>query len=148
MITGIPIGCKEIGAYIYIWVSKKIKIAYVGQTHAKGGVVARANQHVKPGGTLRMKLEQIGYEWQEIDDLFVLTFPLPNENEFLSLESSYRLAVEYLVQVGLHQIQGRINPRLRIISTVTCTPQTKLQYIVNLAEEIIEQFVETYNILE
>lgn len=144
MIEGMPIGCKEIGAYIYIWISKEYRIAYVGQTHAKAGVVARAFQHVKPGGTLRSKVEKLGIDWDEVNDWYVLSFPLPSEPEFLSLESSFRLAVEYLVQVKLYQVQNQMNPRLRILSNVTCTPQTNLNYIIGLADKIVSDFLESY----
>ena len=147
MLPRIPIGCRTDTAYIYIWFSKKIQIAYVGQTHAKYGVVSRAFQHFQQEGTLRYKLYELGYVVEEVDDLYLLSFPLPREPEFLTLESSYRMAVEYLVQVGLYRMQGNLSPRLKIISSVNYTSPANLAYIIKLAEQILEQFVNTYHML-
>jgi len=145
MIESKIIHCKAIGAYIYIWISKQCQVAYVGQTHAKAGVVTRAAQHVRPNGTFRARLEDIGIDWDTINDWRILTYELPSKQEFLSLESSYRLAVEYLVQIRLYQIQAKINPKLRIVSKVTYTVHAKKQSIINIADEIIVQFIEKYN---
>ena len=145
MIINPPMYCKPIGAYIYIWVSKQWRIDYIGQTHANAGVIARAAQHARPNGTLRLKLEEMGIEWKDVTDGTFFSYELPAESEFLSLETSYRLAVEYLVQVGLYRVQDKLNPSLRIVSKVTATPYVKMQYLIKLAEKIICHFIEEYN---
>jgi hypothetical protein len=94
-------------AYIYIWYSKKWRVVYVGQTNDIRGTLGRAISHVQENGTLRMRFEDtVGEALELADDLIMISFPLPSEREFISLETSYREAVEFLVQTELQKIRG------------------------------------------
>ena len=86
-------------AYIYIWFSKKDKIVYVGMTNNRVGTLGRAAQHLDLKGTLRQRFEEVrGYSINQSEDLILFTFSLPIKKEFITVEKSYREAVEYLVQ--------------------------------------------------
>lgn len=144
---GFAIGYKEKCAYVYIWFSKEYKILYVGQTNNKNSVLGRAVEHVYKDGTLRMRCLEQGIDLDEINDFILLSYELPREKRFTSIESSYRLAVEYRVQSKMHNIRGNVNPSFRIISKVTYTDYASNSQIVKIAQEIIEDFIKIYNII-
>ena len=131
-------------AYIYIFVSPSNKIAYIGQTNSSMGVVGRAHQHFLSEGTFRGKIEEIGLTLDMLDDLMLLCYPLPDERRFISNESAYRLAVEYLVQVKLHKIRHQFKPWFYIVSNVTYTSYADYVEIDNIAEEIVQDFFQLY----
>ncbi len=96
-------------AYIYLWISKKYKVIYVGQTNGKRGSFGRAFSHIQDGGTLRLQFEEkVGIKLEEADDLVLVSYPLPQQQEYMSIESSYREAIEYLVQIKLRDIRGKL----------------------------------------
>lgn len=132
-------------SYIYLWISKKCGIVYVGQTNGKDGTLGRAINHVQYDGTLRRRFREImGLELEYADDLYLLSFPLPKGKEFISIESSYRLAVEYKVQTKLLESRGQVNPCFRVISQVTYTDVASNKQIISLADNIVDQFIEIY----
>lgn len=136
----------SVEAYIYIWFSKQFALVYVGETNNINGVVGRACQHVKSGtGTLYNRLYDKGYDINDIDDLMLLSYPLPREKRFLSEETSYRISVEYLVQRKLIEERLNCNKPYVIVSNVTPGPHTGLVKIQKIAEQIVADFVETYN---
>ena len=132
-------------AYIYIWYSKQGRCIYVGQTNEKHGVLGRARSHIGSTGTLRLRVhEKKGASIEEYDDWNLLSYRLPAQKNYTSIESSHRLAVEYLIQVKLLEIRGDLNPPLQIISNVTYSDYCSQPRIIRLAEEIIEEFKSSY----
>jgi len=142
--NGIALGVNPNRAYIYIIVSPSNKIAYIGQTNSAMGVVGRTYQHFLPEGTFRRKTEDLGISLSMLNDLVLLCYPLPDERRFISHESAYRLAVEYLVQYNLHIIRAKFSPCFTIISKVKYSPYADYVEINNLALSIVENFYQLY----
>lgn len=142
---GLSIGYKHSCAYVYIWFSKSNRILYVGQTNDKNGVIGRAVSHVTNNGTLRDRCLEYGISMDEIDDFILLSYELPNERKYISTESSYRLAVEYTVQINMHRIRGNSNPPFRVISRVTYTEPASNTEIIKIASEIVSDFKRIYD---
>jgi hypothetical protein len=133
-------------AYIYIWFSTEYKSVYVGQTNSESGVLGRAHGHVGRSGTLRHRFfDAYGEPLEHSTDWILLSFRLPAKKKFTSVESSYRLAVEYRVQSQLNEVRGDISPPFRIISNVTYTDHCSAPEVVSLSEEIIEAFKSNYS---
>ncbi len=133
-------------AYIYIWLSKKHKIVYVGMTNSYTGTIGRASGHFNRKGTLRKRFSEArGYEVNNVDDILLLSFPLPKTREFISVEKSYREAVEYLVQKELILLRGKLNPTFDVISWVRLSPRTGNSRIKRLAAEIVNSFETNYS---
>ena len=132
-------------AYIYIWISKKHKVVYVGMTNGFTGTIGRASGHFNRKGQIRKRFAQYrGYEINDVDDMILLSFPLPKKQEFISVERSYREAVEYLVQKELTQIRGIMEPSFDIISWVRDSPRVGNSEVRRLAKEIVDAFKLNY----
>ncbi len=132
-------------AYIYIWVSKSEKMVYVGQTNESYGTFGRGYSHLQSKGTLRNRcLERIGLFLEQIDDLHLYSYPLPNEAEFISVESSFRLAIEYLVQFKLYEKRKELNPTFQIISNIATNGRTNNSNVLRIAETIVKHFTDDY----
>ena len=132
-------------AYIYIWFSKANRKVYVGQTSNINGVIGRADQHVTIGkGTLYDRLREHGLDLYEVNDLLLLSYPLPQERGFLSEESAYRISVEYLVQVNLHHLRANIDKPYQLISRVQPGPYIDHKKMKNIAKKISDDFIEIY----
>lgn len=129
-------------AYVYALISKSERIVYVGQTAGAIGTLGRAVQHLERSGTFRRLVEEeIGTSVDSITDLVLLSFELPRQAEFVSVDSSYREAVEYLVQIELHKLRGTIHPSFKVISNVKSsdreTDETRA-YAKHIASRIID----------
>lgn len=135
----------QLEAYIYIWFSRDHRLVYVGETNNKSGVIGRANQHIKKGGTLYERCYERGFDLNEIEDFILLSFPLPREKRFLSEDTGYRISVEYLVQHNLIEKNNRAIRKYKIISNITTGPYTNIDKIKKIAEEISEKFINIYN---
>jgi hypothetical protein len=133
-------------AYIYLWYSRAFKIIYVGMTNNRVGTIGRASQHLNPnGGTLRKRFYQaFGQSIEEVDDLILLSFPLPRKREYFSEESSYREAVEYLVQRELLLRVDSFQPSYKVISWVRGSPRTTNSEVIGLASSIVEEFANSF----
>ena len=132
-------------AFVYVWVSKSCSCVYVGQTSGAGGTITRAGAHVSRYGTLRERFnDSFASDLEEHDDWVLLSFPLPKNGNYTSEASSFRLAVEYLVQVKLQSIRGKMSPRFRIISNVSYSDYCRLEEVKKLAEEIVSRFSDYY----
>lgn len=132
-------------AYLYIWVSKSHNIAYVGQTNANAGTLGRAAQHVGRSGTLRQCFEnETGLRLEQIQDLTCISYRLPTSKKFTSTESSYREAVEYLVQTGILDIRAALNPPIRPISNVRYSERSPVEEVIQCANKIILSFKSMY----
>jgi hypothetical protein len=132
-------------AYIYLWISKKWQVIYVGQTSDRWGSFGRAYGHIQEQGTFRCRFEEIGIATlEEANDLVLVSYPLPQRPEFTGIESSYREAVEYLVQIGLRDIRGAVSPGFNLVSRVRATDRVSNSQIQRYAEEIVLDFQAKY----
>jgi hypothetical protein len=132
-------------AFIYLWISKRWQVIYVGQTNDRRGSLGRAYGHVSRDGTLRMRFEEsIGMTLEVADDLVLISFPLPRKPEYTGEESSYREAIEYLVQIGLRDIRGKVKPTFSVISNVRAVERTSNPYLKSYADKIVAKFLEMY----
>lgn len=128
-------------AYIYIWFSRVHEIIYVGMTNQRVGTLGRAAQHLDIKGTLRVRFEEsLGYSIDKSIDLVLFTFPLPTQKEFITVEKSYREAVEYLVQKYLIELQGKLKYSYRVISWVRANERISNSQIISIANNIIREF--------
>lgn len=133
-------------AYVYIWLSKNKKCIYVGQTNGDGGVLGRAADHVKITGTLRKRYyESFAERLEDASDWVLFSFCLPTKKNYTSAESSFRRAVEYLVQVGLHEKRGDMSPPFKIISSIDYSDYCRVAEVKNISKEIIEAFINEYS---
>lgn len=136
-------------AYIYIWVSKAFAILYVGMTNNSAGPIGRASGHFSSKGTFRKRfIEEKGIGVEKVDDMILLSFPLPKEQLFISEESSYRESVEYLVQKELQLLRGKLNPSYDVVSWHERFPRrTANSEVQKIASEIVASFESVYNVL-
>lgn len=132
-------------SYIYLWASKLERVVYVGQTNERLGTLGRGFAHLQIDGTLRCRcLTRVGVDVKDLNDLTLLSYLLPQTPEFLGVETSYRLAVEYLVQTKLLERRGTVNPVFRIVSNVLPTARTRNSDVIALLEEIVADFLVYY----
>ena len=132
-------------SYIYIWVSKNYGTLYVGMTNDQVGTLGRAHAHLGNKGTLRKRFnEKHGLNIDITDDLKLLTFVLPNDRKFITVEKSYREAVEYLVQKELLTLCGFLSPPMDVVSWVRASPRTGNSQVIKLAQEIVQKFIANY----
>jgi hypothetical protein len=138
-ISDIFIGAQK--AYIYIWMSRSHRFFYVGQTNDKMGTFGRAISHLSASGTLRQRCEErVGVPIEYVNDLVLYTFDLPSTPEFIGCETSFRIAVEYLVQSKLYRIRQEIGMIFQLISNVSTTDRVSSTSAKDLSDEIIEHF--------
>lgn len=132
-------------AYVYIWFSKKYRVIYVGQTNSIRGTLGRARNHIGKFGTLRYRFEdEIGERLEAADDLVLASYALPQEPEYIGLETSYREAIEYLVQSDLLMARGTFIPSFKLISKVRYTDRASDAFIKRYAFEIVADFTARY----
>lgn len=136
-------------AYIYLWVSKKWQIVYVGQTNNALGTIGRAFGHLGENGTLRYRFEElVGVRLEEADDLFLISYALPRQPEYIGEESSYREAVEYQVLYKLTLLRGQMVPTFKLISENRYNGRAAYPSIEKYAESIVRDFQANYSLLE
>lgn len=132
-------------AYLYLWISKKWKVIYVGQTNERRGSFGRAYSHVQDKGTFRQRFEEeVGINLEEANDLVLVSYPLPQKAEYIGVESSYREAVEYLVQIKLREIRGNLEPRFNLISKVRYSDRASSLLVKQYAQQIVQHFEYNY----
>jgi hypothetical protein len=133
-------------AYIYIWFTRNYKAVYVGQTNSECGTLGRAYAHLKSHGTLRERFYDVeGISIEVVDDLYLTSFQLPKKKKYTSVESSFRLSVEYLVQVKLNEIRSVSKPNFRIISNVTYTEYCSDKEVIRISNNIVKNFLSVFN---
>jgi hypothetical protein len=132
-------------AYIYLWVSKKWQVVYVGQTNNAMGTIGRACGHLGEYGTLRCRFEElVGVRLEEADDLFLISYALPQQPEYVGEESSYREAVEYQVLYKLTLLRGQMTPTFRLISENRYNVRAAYPTVEQYAEAIVSDFQANY----
>lgn len=136
-------------AYIYIWVSKSTSVLYVGMTNNEAGPIGRANGHFIRNGSFRKRFDQYrGYGIENISDLILISFPLPKELKYISVESSYRESVEYLVQKELQVMRGSLSPSFDVVSWHDRFPKrTGNSEVISIANGIVDSFKSIYGSL-
>ena len=135
-------------AYVYLWISKKWRVVYVGQTNNAIGTIGRAYGHLGSGGTLRYLFEDVvGVRLEEADDLFLVSYALPQEAEYIGEESSYREAIEYLVLYKLTFIRGQLEPTFKLISGNRYSSRASIPRVERYAEAIVNDFQANYTAL-
>jgi len=133
-------------AYIYIWLSLRAQIIYIGMTNSITGTLGRAAQHVSANGTLRLNiLKNIGTHMENYDDYILFSFLLPTQKEFISVERSYREGVEFLVQKQLRIANGQLPKSYSIVSRVRYSPRVENYIVKKLADEISTEFLRRYS---
>ena len=131
-------------SYIYLLYSKKYNIIYVGQTCEQNGALGRLCGHLANNGTFRSKVYETGYNIDEISDLSLCVYRLPNVAYFSSAERTYREGVEFLVQKRLRDISGELSPYLKVVSWVKYNDSASLPEIKKVAKSVIEEFIGLY----
>ncbi len=136
-------------AYIYIWVSKIYAILYIGMTNNSSGPVGRANGHFNRKGTFRKRfVQEKGIGVENVVDMILLSFPLPQKKEYITEESSYRESVEYLVMKELLLHKAVLIPSYDIISWHDRFPRrTTNSEVRKIANKIARDFIASYNSL-
>lgn len=133
-------------AYIYIWLSKSHQVVYVGMTNSYSGTIGRAQGHFNSRGTFRKRFDEFkGYPIETVDDFLLLSFPLPREPMWTSVERSYREAVEYLVYKKLIAERGNLKPTYDVVAWVRDSPRISNSRVKKLADQISSSFINNYN---
>lgn len=132
-------------AYIYIWFSKIHQVIYVGMTNDRVGTLGRASSHMNQKGTLRANfLSNTGISIDNTTDFKLLTFLLPQKKEYISVERSYREAVERLVETELRRRRTTLTPTFEIISWTRNSPRTGNAEVQEIAGSIVQEFLGRY----
>jgi hypothetical protein len=132
-------------AYIYLLISKKWRIVYVGQTNNTLGTVGRIYGHLGIFGTFRLRFEELtGVGLEEADDLFLISYALPQMPEYTGEESSYREAVEYQVLYQLTFLRSELAPAFRLISVNRYNDRVPNSSVEKCAELIVNDFKAKY----
>lgn len=133
-------------SYIYIWLSKNYRIIYIGMTNNSSGPVGRAHGHFNSKGTFRKRfLQETGIGVENVQDMTLLSFPLPKKREYTGVESSYRESIEYLVMKKLQIVRGQLIPSYDIVSWHDRFPRrTGNSQVIKLADTIVTDFIASY----
>ncbi|OAR25083.1 hypothetical protein A8W25_28495 [Streptomyces sp. ERV7] len=75
-----------------------------------------------------------------MDDLVIFWPDMGDAEEFMTVETSHREAVEYLVQRQLRTILARGKPALTVISKVRSNRAVQLPIVRDSAEQVVESF--------
>jgi hypothetical protein len=136
-------------AYIYIWVSKSSSLIYIGMTNNSCGPIGRAHGHFNSTGTFRKRfLQEKGIGIESVQDMILLSFPLPKKRLYISEETSYRESVEYLVMKELQLSKGRLIPNYEIVSWHERFPRrTSNSEVKRIANDIVSEFTSNYSLL-
>jgi hypothetical protein len=133
-------------AYIYLWVTKRWRVVYVGQTNDSVGTIGRACGHLKALGTFRTRFEDlVGVDLEQADDLVLISYALPREPEYTGEESSYREAVEYQVLYRLTLLRGELTPAFKLISINRYSGRASIPSVDRCAEAIVNDFQAKYS---
>lgn len=133
-------------AYVYALCSQKNRVVYIGQTNDPGGVCTRLAAHVKNGGTFCVRLyEREGLKVEQLDDLQMFAFALPEKATYISRDETYREGVEYNVQSRLQRERGDWKPTFRLISNITAPDTADFPEVAALAESIYSALYMMYH---
>lgn len=142
-IVGSPQLCRA-RAYIYCGYSKKVGVAYIGMTVGRNGIFGRWGDHLGRAlekSSFRRRLHDFDDSaWSRMDDLIIFWADMGQADEFLTLETSHREGVEYLVQRQLRTVLARGKPPLTVISKVRSNRTVQLPLVQSSANEVVGRF--------
>ncbi|MEU0490780.1 hypothetical protein ABZ249_16250 [Nocardiopsis sp. NPDC006139] len=113
-------------------------------TMGRNGIFGRWGDHLGRAlekSSFRKRLHDFDDSaWDRMDDLVIFWSDMGEFDEFLTLETSHREGVEYLVQRKLRVILSRGNPPLTVISKVRSNRTVQLPLVQAASAEIIKNF--------
>jgi hypothetical protein len=137
-------------AYVYCGYSRKLGVAYVGMTVGRGGVLGRWVDHLSRdtnSSSFRRRLyEWDDSAWSKLDDLVIFWADIGDAPEFLTVETSHRESVEYLVQRELRSIVAGGTSPLHIISVVRSNNTVDLPVVRDAAKFVLDAFKQHYKL--
>lgn len=137
------LGCSFDGrdaAFLYVWFSVQERFFYVGQSNNRLGSFARAGQHVSSRGTLRARVEgEFGIALEDVSDLTLLSFRLPSLPDLTSVESSYREAIEFLVQKGINERRLELGRGFQVVSIIRYTDAAGFTLLKQISDYIVDE---------
>ena len=108
------------------------------------GILGRWSDHLSRDAnesSFRRRLEQRDEDvWARLSDLKILWSALESKPEFLSVETSYREGVEYLVQRRLRSEVFGANLPYRIVSQVRSNRTVSLALVQTSADHVLAYF--------
>ncbi|MEU3571045.1 hypothetical protein AB0E96_21880 [Kitasatospora sp. NPDC036755] len=124
-------------------------IAYIGMTVGGNGIFGRWGDHLGRAlekSSFRRRLHEFDDSaWGRLDDLVILWAEIGTASEFLTVETSHREGVEYLVQRQLRTLLAREKPSLTVISKVRSNRTVQLPMVQAAANEILGHFKKHFN---
>ena len=131
--------------YVYLIFAPELPVLYVGQTRAFSGALGRLTQHLTNGNhsTFRQRCQHIlGLEELDVGPIRFFACDLGRRREFHSDNSTYREAVEYVVQLELLKhvpdMTVHVGP---IVSRVAANGYTSLDWVQRAASRLVEQAI-------
>ncbi|MFI5685824.1 hypothetical protein [Streptomyces sp. NPDC051636] len=119
-------------------------VAYIGMTVGRNGIFGRWGDHLgralEKSSFQRRLREFDDSAWGRMDDLVIFWADMGDADEFLTLETSHREGVEYIVQRQLRILLGRAKPPLTVISKVRSNRTVQLPLVQAAANRVIENF--------
>ncbi|MCA1220003.1 hypothetical protein [Streptomyces sp. 8L] len=126
--------------------------AYVGMTVGRNGIFGRWGDHLGRAlekSSFQRRLHEFDDSaWDRMDDLVIFWADMGQADEFLTLETSHREGVEYLVQRELRFLLGRGKPPLRMISKVRSNRTVQLPLVRAAADQVIAHFRTHFDALQ
>jgi hypothetical protein len=113
-------------------------------TMGRNGIFGRWGDHLGRAlerSSFRRRLHEFDEgAWYRIDDLSIFWADMGERQEFVTVETLHREAVEYLVQRELREIVAMGDPPLRVISKVRSNRAVQLPMVRESANRIVTQF--------
>ncbi|NJQ04096.1 hypothetical protein [Streptomyces lonarensis] len=113
-------------------------------TMGRNGIFGRWGDHLGRAlerSSFRRRLYEFDEDaWDRMDDLAIFWAEMGEQQEFVTVETLHREAVEYLVQRELREIVALGDPPLRVISKVRSNRAVQLPMVRQGAGRIVAQF--------
>lgn len=133
---------------MYCGYSKKVGAAYIGMTVGRNGIFGRWGDHLGRAlekSSFQRRLHEFDDSaWGRMNDLVIFWAEMGEEEQFLTVETSHREAVEYLVQRQLRIALAQGKPPLTVISKVRSNRTVQLPLVQRAAERVIGHFKEHF----
>jgi hypothetical protein len=137
-------GLCQTAAYIYCGYSLNVGVGYVGMTLDRRGVLGRWAAHLSgeaDRSSFRRRLDEWDEDaWSRLDDLAIFWADLGPFEAFLTLETSHRESVEYLVQRDLRTLLVRKRIPIQIVSVVRSNSTADLPVVKEAAGRVLASF--------
>ncbi|MFC9649597.1 hypothetical protein [Streptomyces sp. NPDC056937] len=119
-------------------------IAYIGMTVGRNGIFGRWGDHLGRAiekSSFQRRLHEFDHSaWSRMEDLVIFWADIGDSDEFLTLETSHREGVEYIIQRQLRVILARSKPPLTVISKVRSNRTVQFPLVQAAANQVIEYF--------